>query len=1497
MRTSTESGYSMLRREPQASLLIRAAGLLRQRLGRLVGRLDEDGRSRLGGEDLLPIRLRRMASPSVRSLEPRFVLNATAELNALGQLVVMGTDSAETVELQVEADGRLRLRDAIGDVIPIAGHPDGAIGQSNPLDPLSITSKQIIFDMRGGDDVLNLDLPSGLDVTVTSSAGNDTATVGGGNAASITPGGLTIDSETIRIDPATRSIAFGNSVDLTGDVSVGSIGQTTELSFADGGLAVSGSFNVTGDVRLAGTTGPVDLSNAILTSNSAGSDLSIDAMAGDVFLDAVDDSGGSALNDLRIDSAASVQFNGAAVELDGALVVRNVPGTTVIDSTVNAGSISIETQGDIFSNSRLTTDAGGIELSTTSGLVVNENLDTTLANVNGDVVLAGSGVQLNTMRVITSGGDVQIEGNTTIDGLVIIDTGNRQGAVTAGDVAFLGNVQSDAGITDVLRIDARGNQANGDFTVTGSIGNTPDASASVDLNGLIVDADQIAINSVGVTSGDIRLTGNAITSLGNTIRTSTSGNILIDAPVLLGTANTSVFAVESVRFTQSVNGQRSTGNLVINAGVNALFDDAISGIQELNVVAGNVARFMGPTTVDGAMNVEADSIRILGDVTTSDDAVNLRSTTQTLLTSGGIVAVGNAVITIDGGANALNPGVIDVGSGTLSSTASGDAVRLRNASSVLLGNTLVPNGNLLVNDIAGSVTQSSGTNIIVDRLTALKTGAIDLSNATNDVRSIEEIAANGVVTVNDTVGGLVVNRVNSSGNNVTLRTVGDMQLGEVAVTATNAVVQLRAGSINDLTDASTTDITARRVEMTAVSGIGNVNQVDLGGVRELRATTDSGGIDIAHIATSPLTVESLTANSGKVQLLQSGAGHALDLVSIQSSNGMINVVAEGTITAMNVVSSGMDQDISITATGVASDILVREIRAKNQSDILLTADDDILTTGDFSTSLIEADDLGLKAHNGTGDQAEAIRLRTQVADLVASTGNESAPTAVNRGDFKIVELDNINLASSDAAGDEIIETANGQIDISAINITVVDTSLNDEGSDQKKDPEIDANGAMGRVVLNATSTLTLNADVQIHAEKEIPALPLTQVLPLDEGLNDDARAVLLVADSIILGDNIEIFTGNDQGTARVFGPRPSVIPDDVTTERPIKQGSTRNGNAKFDANNNLIPSAFFDPDSISVNVLEQAAVNDANGILTVDIGQSGERGLSVSIDWGAGVDARRFQQLNNLSADQTIVFDVDATGKPLTPTRQDGGPGTLNVTHFYSQADILDSRMNNRTSATAPLNVLFSVQQHQSIIVRSNTIVQNGVSDAVPDGESVPGDANNRRLASSTDNPLTSRNAAPGLESGSVSFIIPSLSIPVAFFPVREVIPEIETPQFVVRAESKATLSQSTVETVETVTASTSTREEYFRLRVLSPDPDGEDLAEPEKLPEDILDGEKLSELFKRLPDGTYEIEYVLGDGDERTILRVEVRNGAAKLSVGDLEEGVLKLKRLKDTE
>ncbi len=196
----------------------------------------------------------------------------------------------------------------------------------------------------------------------------------------------------------------------------------------------------------------------------------------------------------------------------------------------------------------------------------------------------------------------------------------------------------------------------------------------------------------------------------------------------------------------------------------------------------------------------------------------------------------------------------------------------------------------------------------------------------------------------------------------------------------------------------------------------------------------------------------------------------------------------------------------------------------------------------------------------------------------------------------------------------------------------------------------------------------------------------------------------------------------------------------------------------------------------------------------------------------------------------------------------------------------------------------FSVRHHDSILLLGSTVAQaGGPVDGVKGG-----------IISTTDDPLTFENEqVPILENGTASFIIPSLSIPVAFFPVRDVIPVSDRPEVFVFVEQNVTVTQGGLETVEASASSSVIREEYFQIRAISPDPFGGDLAPPERLPDDILDGDKLRILFSKLPDGRYELEYVLGDGNERSILQVDLRAGEPSIRSDELDGGMLKLKLL----
>ncbi len=1226
-----------------------------------------------------PIRAARMMSLAVHSLEPRFVLNATAELSVLGELLVTGTEAADTIQLEVNAGGQLLLRDEVGSIVPIANHPDGPSGSTNGLDVSAITSGRIHIDMLGGDDVLDLQLPNALDVTVRGGSGDDATTFRSPASTSSTTGSLDVQSERISIDPRLTNFSSDGASHLVGNLEVGNVGESSRLSFANG-IEIDGHLIISGNVALLSTKGSIDLSAATVSAASTDANLRITANDNLLRLGSGDDFGGRFINNLVISSASSIDSSGA-LTLDGAFIVRNVTGTTLLDAPIVAHSVNVVTEGDINVRPGITVHSAGLTLSSQASLGIAGELNSTGASNLGAVNLAGESIRLTDTIVKTSGGVIDVSGLVEINGSVTFDSGNDLLADSAANISFNQRIVAGDSVDDTLAIFARGVTRDGAVRLPVTLDNTFDSPVVDDLNDFSVDAGRLESNSLGVKDGDIRIVVDTFRLFGNRVGSPTTNWVRIDGELLLPTGDTVILASGTVNLSGSVIGQNGTNNL----------------------------------------RVAADSIQVESNINTPESNLQLRSQTLTLISGDADVDVGNAIIDIDGGS-----GVIDTRGATLRSDAVNDAILMQNASEILLGNSLAVDGKLFVRNIVGPVSQAPLTRIVIDRIDAETNGPVELSNQENEIREVQRIQSGGNVALTDSTGDLLLTLIDTSNNNVTVLAAGD--------------------------------------------------------------------------------------------------------------------------------------------------IFVTNILAGSEGDIQLTSGDDVLDTDTTDTNLIVSDDLILAASNRNAeDGLHAIRIVTSVNDIQARV------SGANRGDIEIDEIDDINLAASDFADDtEQIIASNGQIIVRAVNITISDSNLDNDGIDRKNDPEIIARGNNGRIDLRADNHLMLTSGVQLHSQwiTRATAEPKTQLfspdgeeqLPQPFDVTPEMRSVYLQADQVILGSEIEIYTGDTQGTARVFSPRPMLPPL-----------------ALMNANNNLTP-AFFDPRTVTVNILEQALFNDATGILSFKIGSEGEKGLVVEIDWGAV--SRRYQEITGLDAELGYFVGVQAAGDLIDPRVVSEG-GRLTVEHFFMEKiDILNSTENGRASATDRLNVQFSVRQHDSIFVRGNSILQNAGSEAVSGG-----------VISSTDNPLTNRGdvTQTGTESGRASFIIPSLSIPVAFFPVRDVIPEVETVEFVVRPVTTTGLSQTSVTMVESVVTTAASREEFFQLRALSPDPGGEDLIEPRELPPDILEGTKIQQLFKNLPDGMYEIEYVLGNGNERSLLRFEVRGGEAIVAGGELDEGALELKRVDD--
>lgn len=581
-----------------------------------------------------PIRSQRVYRPAVRALEPRFVLNATAELSVLGQLLITGDAAADTVSLEVLPSGDVLVRDGSNAVIPITNHPGVA---TSPLNLSAVTANEIQIDLGGGDDVLDVQLPhAAINVNVVDAAGIDTVNLEFSTAGAI-PGNHLIDvaADTITLNPPDTVIGFTNSnVRLTGNVIAGVAGANSQIAIGSGDWTIDGSLTLDGNLTFFSTGGAIDLSMATLTTNAAGVDatfLMVHPTTADVSIGQVDASGGQLIQNLLVTGSSSLTTTTNGIQLSGQFSAPNVTGAAQIDSPINASMIGIDSVGPMTVDGDLTSTSGPVVLSANQVLRVSGDINTVAAGTAGSVLLSGSMVQMVANDVVTFGGNIDVSAMTQIDGSVTFDSGNGNTATDAGDIDFFGGITSNDAINDRLTVNAQGGVSS-IVTVHGPIGGFVGGS---DLNDLTIRSQRIDVTDIGVTNGNVNLVAPDIRASGLLWRTTGSGDILVDGVLTLPTGNMQVDSSGSVRFTDDVVGQSTTTALSVTATSDIRFDATVSGFDDLAastvgqlVFADNVV-LQGDLDLAGAAGIEifAATFTAVGDIAFQDD-VFFRTGTQ-----------------------------------------------------------------------------------------------------------------------------------------------------------------------------------------------------------------------------------------------------------------------------------------------------------------------------------------------------------------------------------------------------------------------------------------------------------------------------------------------------------------------------------------------------------------------------------------------------------------------------------------------------------------------------------------------------------------------------------------------------------------------------------------------------------------------------------------------------------------------------------------------------
>jgi hypothetical protein len=373
--------------------------------------------------------------------------------------------------LDVNQLGQITIENAFGGQIDIVGNPDGP---SQPINPDAIFSKQIQINLQGGNDTLDLAIPSGINVSVVDGSGTDTIKII--HPDSPLPNDTAthrLESESIRFDSSIEPIDWRNqNFQLIGDVYVGKSSSASPSGIViDGGSwEVSGRLILQGDVDFLASTlgGSIDLSGAILTADAPSTTLTLDlghTSAAILQLGSINSSATENIENLSVVSANTVLIQSPVFNLPGELSIQNVSDDLIIESSLAASSISLQASNIQFIDVTLTTDVGNIQ-------------------VDGPVILGGN------LDLRTSSGDVTF--TSTLDGThdVSIEVGN------------------------------------GKISLANDLGGI-DALATVDISGSVISA-----HSIVTTSGGISLNANEIELLGQRIETVLSGDILFDGPVI-----------------------------------------------------------------------------------------------------------------------------------------------------------------------------------------------------------------------------------------------------------------------------------------------------------------------------------------------------------------------------------------------------------------------------------------------------------------------------------------------------------------------------------------------------------------------------------------------------------------------------------------------------------------------------------------------------------------------------------------------------------------------------------------------------------------------------------------------------------------------------------------------------------------------------------------------------------------------------------------------------
>ncbi|MBI2993243.1 MAG: hypothetical protein HYY48_03600 [Gammaproteobacteria bacterium] len=881
----------------------------------------------------------------------------------------------------------------------------------------------------------------------------------------------------------------------TGDLTINAIGTLT-LEDGSGPARRTRLVTTTGDIFLNVMDLVIQNNDSAVQILSAG-DLTIDPGAGKTI--GLGDDAVTATSDFELDDS---ELNSLDTSGTGVLTIGDAAdsGRILLDMAVAfttfGGDLTLNTDSTLDDNSTttafsssgtltMTTDGaiGGAGSSGADGLetdvavvVVTDTSDTT----GNNVTITDSGANGDTTFDIATGGTgtitvVQSTNNLVVD--TIATTGNVDLTATAGSII---DDTSDA-VTDVSGnvVTLTAGTGVGETAGNGSL-DTAATTLDVSVTGTglinIAETNAVDLQNIDTANGGITITTGGATTVTDVVAgtagsdvsiTASTGDITVTTVTAAGGAagsDVTLTAQNGAIVDDASNATVITGGLVTLTATGAIGATGASNEVDTTAVSLNVSAGSGGGA--GAIFLgESNGVDLL-DVDTANGTITITTGGNTTITdvqsgTNGVVSVTASTgdIEVDTFSSGTGAGLIVATAGAITdaddnSTVTAGALTLTAQDGIGAGAGLAI--NTTVASLNGSVTGAG--NLFVDEL-----NAIDL---------LDVDTANGSITV-------------TTGGNTTITDVQSGTNGAVSVTASTGSIEVdtfssgtgagtivaTAGAITDADGNST--VTAGALTLTASTGIGALGN---------------------EINTTAVSLDGSVTAAGNLFVNET---NAIDLLDVDTANGLITVTAGGLLTATDVVSStdADANDIDLTGVGIA----VGVVNAGTvNGDVFLDAGTGAITDANAATNNVTAQDL-------TADATTGIDLDTTVVSVDASVSGV--------GTIAIDELNAVTLADVDTANGSITITAGGLLTATDV-VSTTDADAND----------IDLTGV--GIAVGVVNAGTVNGDVFLDAgtgaitDANAATNNVTaQVLTADAqaGINLDTTATSFDIDNTIAG--------------------------------------------------------------------------------------------------------------------------------------------------------------------------------------------------------------------------------------------------------------------------------------------------------------------------------------------------------------------------------------------